>query len=36
VELIERFALDSTKRGRRYSKGNRQMVAIVAAGCCSI
>lgn len=30
-ELIERFALDPTKRGRQYSKGNRQKVAIVAA-----
>ncbi|MFT8395525.1 ABC transporter ATP-binding protein [Propionibacterium sp.] len=31
AELIERFALDPTKRGRQYSKGNRQKVAIVAA-----
>jgi ABC-2 type transport system ATP-binding protein len=30
-ELIERFALDPTKKGRTYSKGNRQKVAIVAA-----
>lgn len=30
-ELIERFELDPTKRGRQYSKGNRQKVAIVAA-----
>lgn len=30
-ELIERFALDRTKRGRAYSKGNRQKVALVAA-----
>ncbi|MGW7446879.1 ABC transporter ATP-binding protein [Kitasatospora sp. NPDC054795] len=30
-ELIERFALDPTKKGRSYSKGNRQKVAIVAA-----
>lgn len=30
-ELIERFELDTTKRGRQYSKGNRQKVAIVAA-----
>jgi len=29
--LIERFELDPTKRGRQYSKGNRQKVAIVAA-----
>ena len=30
-EVIERFALDPTKRGRTYSKGNRQKVALVAA-----
>jgi len=30
-ELIERFALDPTKRARTYSKGNRQKVALVAA-----
>ncbi|MEV6349212.1 ABC transporter ATP-binding protein [Actinoplanes sp. NPDC051851] len=30
-ELIERFELDPTKRGRQYSKGNRQKVALVAA-----
>ncbi|WP_445258658.1 ABC transporter ATP-binding protein [Nocardioides aurantiacus] len=29
--LVERFELDPTKRGRHYSKGNRQKVAIVAA-----
>lgn len=29
--LIERFELDPTKRGRAYSKGNRQKVALVAA-----
>jgi ABC-2 type transport system ATP-binding protein len=29
--LIERFELDPTKRGRSYSKGNRQKVALVAA-----
>jgi len=29
--LIERFALDPTKRCRTYSKGNRQKVALVAA-----
>ncbi|MBB1484770.1 ABC transporter ATP-binding protein [Tessaracoccus sp. MC1865] len=29
--LLERFELDPTKRGRQYSKGNRQKVAIVAA-----
>ncbi|NYI47418.1 ABC-2 type transport system ATP-binding protein [Nocardioides aromaticivorans] len=30
-ELVERFGLDPTKRGRAYSKGNRQKVALVAA-----
>ena len=30
-DLIERFDLDPTKKGRTYSKGNRQKVAIVAA-----
>ncbi|KAA0919710.1 ABC transporter ATP-binding protein [Dietzia sp. ANT_WB102] len=30
-ELIERFQLDPSKRGRQYSKGNRQKVAIIAA-----
>lgn len=30
-ELVQRFELDPTKRGRQYSKGNRQKVAIVAA-----
>ncbi len=30
-ELLERFDLDPTKKGRTYSKGNRQKVAIVAA-----
>ncbi|MFS0883734.1 ABC transporter ATP-binding protein [Aeromicrobium sp. 179-A 4D2 NHS] len=30
-ELIERFALDPTKRSSAYSKGNRQKVALVAA-----
>jgi ABC-2 type transport system ATP-binding protein len=29
--LLERFELDPTKRGRAYSKGNRQKVALVAA-----
>ncbi|HKQ01337.1 MAG TPA: ABC transporter ATP-binding protein [Actinomycetes bacterium] len=29
--LIERFELDPTKRGRQYSKGNRQKVALIAA-----
>lgn len=31
AELIERFELDPSKRGRQYSKGNRQKVALVAA-----
>ncbi|MBC2869883.1 ABC transporter ATP-binding protein [Streptomyces mexicanus] len=30
-ELVERFELDPTKKGRTYSKGNRQKVALVAA-----
>src|SRR5690349_14965745 len=29
-ELLERFALDPTKKARTYSKGNRQKVALVA------
>jgi ABC-2 type transport system ATP-binding protein len=31
AELIERFELDPRKKGRAYSKGNRQKVALVAA-----
>ena len=31
AELIDRFELDPTKKGRSYSKGNRQKVALVAA-----
>ncbi|MEI7034271.1 ABC transporter ATP-binding protein [Streptomyces pratensis] len=31
AELIERFDLDPTKKGRTYSKGNRQKVALIAA-----
>lgn len=31
AELIEMFELDPTKKGRTYSKGNRQKVALVAA-----
>jgi ABC-2 type transport system ATP-binding protein len=31
TEMIERFQLDPTKKGRAYSKGNRQKVALVAA-----
>ncbi|GAA4664257.1 ABC transporter ATP-binding protein [Amycolatopsis dongchuanensis] len=30
-DLVERFDLDPRKKGRTYSKGNRQKVAIVAA-----
>ena len=30
-ELLERFQLDPRKKGRAYSKGNRQKVALVAA-----
>jgi ABC-2 type transport system ATP-binding protein len=30
-ELLDRFALDPTKKARAYSKGNRQKVALVAA-----
>ncbi len=30
-ELVERFALDLSKRARTYSTGNRQKVALVAA-----
>lgn len=30
-DLIERFALDPRKKGRAYSKGNRQKVALIAA-----
>ncbi|MEU6114021.1 ABC transporter ATP-binding protein [Streptomyces sp. NPDC047117] len=31
AKLLERFELDPTKKGRTYSKGNRQKVALVAA-----
>jgi ABC-2 type transport system ATP-binding protein len=31
AEMLERFELDPTKKGRAYSKGNRQKVALVAA-----
>ncbi|CAI9414920.1 ABC transporter ATP-binding protein [Nocardioides sp. T2.26MG-1] len=31
ANLLERFDLDPTKKGRSYSKGNRQKVALVAA-----
>ncbi|MGZ5398479.1 MAG: ATP-binding cassette domain-containing protein, partial [Nocardioides sp.] len=30
-ELVEQFELDPTKKGRSYSKGNRQKVALIAA-----
>ncbi|MGW1992526.1 ABC transporter ATP-binding protein [Embleya sp. NPDC001921] len=31
ADLLARFELDPTKKGRTYSKGNRQKVALVAA-----
>src|SRR3954463_5584846 len=31
AQLLDRFDLDPTKKGRSYSKGNRQKVALVAA-----
>jgi ABC-2 type transport system ATP-binding protein len=31
TELLERFDLDPHKKGRAYSKGNRQKVALIAA-----
>ncbi|MCP9947083.1 ABC transporter ATP-binding protein [Actinomadura madurae] len=31
AELLDRFELDPKKKGRAYSKGNRQKVALVAA-----
>jgi polyether ionophore transport system ATP-binding protein len=31
AELLDRFELDPTKKGRAYSKGNRQKVALIAA-----
>ena len=31
TEMLERFELDPTKKGRAYSRGNRQKVALVAA-----
>jgi ABC-2 type transport system ATP-binding protein len=30
-QLVQRFDLDPTKKGRTYSKGNRQKVALIAA-----
>ncbi|MET9493467.1 ABC transporter ATP-binding protein [Streptomyces sp. NPDC006552] len=35
AELLERFELDPAKKGRTYSKGNRQKVALVAAFAAS-
>jgi ABC-2 type transport system ATP-binding protein len=35
-ELLDRFELDPRKKGRAYSKGNRQKVAIVAALCSDV
>jgi ABC-2 type transport system ATP-binding protein len=34
AELIGRFELDPVKKGRAYSKGNRQKVALIAALAC--
>ncbi|MEN3357716.1 MAG: polyether ionophore transport system ATP-binding protein [Mycobacteriales bacterium] len=31
ADLLDRFELDPTRKGRAYSKGNRQKVALVAA-----
>jgi ABC-2 type transport system ATP-binding protein len=31
ADLVDRFELDPTKRGRAYSKGNRQKVVLIAA-----
>ena len=31
TELIERFEFDPSKKGREYSKGNRQKIALIAA-----
>jgi ABC-2 type transport system ATP-binding protein len=31
ARLVDRFELDPTKKGRTYSKGNRQKVALIAA-----
>ena len=35
-ELLEKFELDPKKKGRTYSKGNRQKVAIIAALCSDV
>jgi ABC-2 type transport system ATP-binding protein len=36
ADLLERFDLDPTKKGRSYSKGNRQKVALIAALACDV
>lgn len=36
AHLVERFELDPTKRGRQYSKGNKQKVALIAALCSDV
>lgn len=36
AELVDRFGLDLTKKGRAYSKGNRQKVALIAALACDV
>jgi ABC-2 type transport system ATP-binding protein len=36
AELVERFALDLSKKARTYSRGNRQKVALVAALACDV
>jgi polyether ionophore transport system ATP-binding protein len=35
-ELVARFELDPAKKGRAYSKGNRQKVALIAALACDV
>lgn len=36
TQLLKKFELDPTKKGRTYSKGNRQKVAIIAALCSNV
>jgi ABC-2 type transport system ATP-binding protein len=36
TELVERFALDPSRKARTYSRGNRQKVALVAALACDV
>ncbi len=36
AELVEKFELDTAKKGRTYSKGNRQKVAVIAALCSNV